>query len=265
MFESVVFFVFLAFAGLIAFLTLQQARKTGERRKAMLWSLAQRLPQGRVVGNSWLVPPHLYFSHRGRAAWVDFYSTGGKHPVHYTDLCLELSTDPAWRLSIEREGLLSAVGKMLGMQDIQTSDETFDRLFLIRSSDEARTHAFLTEAMRGTLLELYGFRREGMSLTAQDGVLRVRKLDWIEEEHQLESCITTAQGIFDGYLDTIGALSREAEPPAGAGLPCPVCHDLLTGPASVCEACGARHHPECFEINDGCAECGSHSYRSSAG
>lgn len=48
-----------------------------------------------------------------------------------------------FRFQISPEGLMGRIGKLFGLQDVQTGDAEFDAAFLVRSTDEAKVKAFL--------------------------------------------------------------------------------------------------------------------------
>jgi len=43
---------------------------------------------------------------------------------------------------------------------------------------------------------------------------------------------------------------------APAPLVCPVCDHPIEGTGETCPECGATHHDECWQLNDGCGSCG---------
>ncbi len=60
-----------------------------------------------------------------------------------------------FRFHISPEGFMGRVGKLLGLQDVQTGDATFDRAFLVRASDEEKVRQFLANpSVRAAMLEL---------------------------------------------------------------------------------------------------------------
>jgi hypothetical protein len=56
-------------------------------------------------------------------------------------------------------------------------------------------------------------------------------------------------------LQSLSELDAEMSATGPAGPPCPVCEHPVEPPGSACPACGSRHHPECWQLNDGCGHC----------
>ncbi|MCP4308052.1 MAG: tetratricopeptide repeat protein [bacterium] len=57
-------------------------------------------------------------------------------------------------LKMRREGGLSFIGKLFGIEDAQVGDPVFDEAFKISTSDQPRLSAFLTPSVRSSLLRL---------------------------------------------------------------------------------------------------------------
>jgi hypothetical protein len=57
-------------------------------------------------------------------------------------------------LSIDREGVLSRVARAIGIEDVETGDEAFDRAFKVRAEDPAAARDLLTPDLRAFLLSV---------------------------------------------------------------------------------------------------------------
>jgi len=57
-----------------------------------------------------------------------------------------------FRFALSREGLLSRIGKLLGMEDIQVGDEAFDRAFVVKSNQPDRVRELLADGELRRLL-----------------------------------------------------------------------------------------------------------------
>jgi hypothetical protein len=72
-------------------------------------------------------------------------------------------------LCIDREGAMSRLARAIGIEDVETGDEAFDREFKVRAEDPAAARDLLTTDLRAFLLSLddrWGFEvRAGWLLT----------------------------------------------------------------------------------------------------
>lgn len=83
--------------------------------------------------------------------WV-FTRGGGKNKTTYTGISTSLSASLGLGLQIYREHMFSGLGKMLGFQDIQTGDKTFDDRFVVKGHDPDRVLHRLDGNVRRLLL-----------------------------------------------------------------------------------------------------------------
>jgi hypothetical protein len=82
-----------------------------------------------------------------------FYRGSGKNRRFFTKIVADLQPSLGLNLHVYREGFLSEVGKVFGMQDLKTGDRDFDDRFIIKGSDEGRILAFLGPDVRRALLD----------------------------------------------------------------------------------------------------------------
>ncbi|WP_187264131.1 hypothetical protein [Pontibacter beigongshangensis] len=85
-----------------------------------------------------------------------------------------------YRFSLQQQGLLEEVGKLLGMQDIKIGEHEFDAHTLIQTNDEEKVRRMLSDAaVRKPLLQLSDYRLE-LNLPDEEGL--PARLDlWIQE------------------------------------------------------------------------------------
>ena len=73
---------------------------------------------------------------------LDTYTVStGKSHVTYTRMRAPYVNRDGFRFTIYRKNLLSDLGKLLGMQDIDVGDPEFDRDFVIKGNDESKVLA----------------------------------------------------------------------------------------------------------------------------
>lgn len=232
-----------------------QSRKRKER-EAALRIVAERLGATLEAG-TFFKQPKLKFEYRGYPTVIEFYSTGGKHPTLYTRLLFNLSSRPAFEFHLYPERFFSKLGKLLGGQDIQIGDEQFDPKFMLKGSSEQLVKSMLSAEVRGAIFELRALTmNDHIDISTQKFGLRIQKLSWLHAPDLLMTFIGLGQQVFDGYLAASGAgLSYDSSAPVEALEDCAVCGDTITGSSHACPKCGTAHHPECYELNDGCGRC----------
>ena len=76
---------------------------------------------------------------------LDTYTVStGKTTIVFTRIRAPYVNPSAFRFTVYRKSIFSAVGKWLGMQDIEVHDEAFDREFIIKGTDEERVRALFS-------------------------------------------------------------------------------------------------------------------------
>jgi hypothetical protein len=79
-------------------------------------------------------------------------STGHTH-ITYTRMRAPYVNMDGFRFTIYRRGMLSGLGKFLGMQDIEEGYPEFDEAFIIKSTDESRVRTLLGNAKIRMLIQ----------------------------------------------------------------------------------------------------------------
>ncbi|MGI5860872.1 MAG: hypothetical protein ACOX6T_02320 [Myxococcales bacterium] len=244
--------------GLVTVVVALVIRHTISRhqRAAALFERVGASVGGRVDTGHWLLRmPILRFRVRACSAELEFTSSGGRYPELFTEITVRLSGAKVVPLQLGPEGFLTKMGKLFGFVDLEVGDREFDAAFSISTSSPAQIRRFLSPSVRKMLLRILalGNSIERLWIEVESGRFFIRKLSWLEEEWQLRQFLETSVQIIEAYLDEIG--ERQLTPPDPER--CPVCKDLLSDQARACRWCGVRHHPECFELNDGCGHCGA--------
>jgi hypothetical protein len=73
----------------------------------------------------------------------------GKTTVVYTRVRAPYVNPDGFRFTLYKRGLISDVGKLLGMQDVEIGDPQFDHEYIVKGTDEARLrHLFANPALR---------------------------------------------------------------------------------------------------------------------
>ncbi len=258
-FGVLITFFFIAVTIVIIVLVVKHQARQRRQREEALTIVAQRLGGTLVPGSFWQ-QPKITFEYKTHASSIEYYSTGGKHPTLYTRLFFHLPRMPALSVRIYPEHFFSKIGKFFGGQDIQLGDPNFDEKFMIKGSDEARVKEFLSPQVRQAAFELRALTmNDHIEISTESTSFRIQKLSWLHAPDLLMSLVTLGQRVFDGYLSAVTGGSRPPAPPAEAKteLYCAVCNDVISGSMRTCPECGAHHHPECYQLNDGCGSCSS--------
>ncbi len=72
--------------------------------------------------------------------------SNGKTTIVFTRMRAPYVNPGGFRFTVYRKTVFSAVGKWLGMQDIEVHDELFDRDFIIKGTDEDKVRALFANA-----------------------------------------------------------------------------------------------------------------------
>ena len=76
---------------------------------------------------------------------LDTYTvSNGKTTIVFTRMRAPYVNPGGFRFTVYRKTIFSAVGKWLGMQDIEVQDEPFDRDFIVKGTDEDKVRALFS-------------------------------------------------------------------------------------------------------------------------
>jgi hypothetical protein len=78
---------------------------------------------------------------------------GGKNKVTYSFFELEVSNPEGLEFYLRKENLLSNIGQMVGIQDVEVGDAKFDNEFIVKTTDKLRLQNILNEELRNSLVE----------------------------------------------------------------------------------------------------------------
>ena len=88
----------------------------------------------------------------------------GKTTLVFTRMRAPYVNPGGFRFTVYRKGIFSGLGKMLGMQDIEIHDESFDHDFIIQGTDEARVRELLSNPKIRELIS----RQKDIRFTVKD-------------------------------------------------------------------------------------------------
>jgi hypothetical protein len=85
---------------------------------------------------------------------LDTYTVStGRSRLIYTRLRAPYVNRDGFRFTIYRKTILSGLGKLLGMQDIEVGDPFFDEQFIIKGNDEGKVRSLFNHAPLRELIE----------------------------------------------------------------------------------------------------------------
>ncbi len=77
---------------------------------------------------------------------LDTYNTGKNNQITYTRMRAPFLNKDELYFQIYKQGFISSIGKMFGMQDIQIGDPYFDKEFIIKGNNENKIQLLLKDS-----------------------------------------------------------------------------------------------------------------------
>jgi hypothetical protein len=119
-------------------------RMFGPSRKEIWRQLSSEIDARYVDGGFWK-GDKVQAAHDEWTVTLDTYTVStGKATIVFTRMRAPYVNPGGFRFTVYRKGMFSGIAKMLGMQDIEIGDESFDRDFIIQGSDETRVRELLS-------------------------------------------------------------------------------------------------------------------------
>jgi hypothetical protein len=137
-----------------------RVQRKQRRAQEEVWSRAAALLGGRYAprGTSFWRPAPARIEaelEHGVAVVVDHYTVStGKSSVTFTRLQAQAPGAGELSVTLREEGTMAAIGKALGLADIDTGDPAFDTRFLFRSGDVPLARAWVDPRARAALLAM---------------------------------------------------------------------------------------------------------------
>ncbi|MBL4846763.1 MAG: hypothetical protein JKY65_14670 [Planctomycetes bacterium] len=158
---------------------------------------------------------------------------------------LSFNWSPRRRLFLRPERLMDSVAKLIGYEDHQIGDATFDKAFLIQGSPESWVHDTLNPETRAHLLRL------GKLTKWRGPILSVNQ----KEGTSFRFSTRLATSCWGEVVATSVAAMRSMTPNA-LDVICVACSQKVLGRLRRCRECESPHHRRCWERANACHECG---------
>lgn len=119
---------------------------------------------------SWIRKPiRLEGTYRGCFTKIYNYTVGsGKNSTTYSTVRIVGPNPKELTFNIYREGMFSKLGKIMGMQDIQTGDPTFDDKFVIKSNNPEFIKIALLPEIKSKFIDIWERHKPHGSITLKD-------------------------------------------------------------------------------------------------
>lgn len=118
----------------------------GPSRKEIWKQLSSEIDARYVEGKGFWKGDKVEATHGSWTVTLDKYVVStGKVTVVYTRMRAPYVNPHGFRFRIYRRGVLSGMGKMLGMQDLEVGDTDFDEAFIIKGTDESKVRQLFSK------------------------------------------------------------------------------------------------------------------------
>jgi hypothetical protein len=151
----------------------------GPSKKEVWRQLAEQI-SGRFVDGGFVGRDKVVATTSRWTVTLDTYEVSdGEGSTTYTRMRAPYVNKDGFRFTIYRAGLFSAIGKMLGMQDIEVGDPASDDAFIVKSSSEAKIRALLSNDIIRALM--HDQPRIWISVKDDEGWFGVRFPEGVDE------------------------------------------------------------------------------------
>jgi len=149
--------------------------------------LIDQEPVSRHRWLSWMrKAPELKGTRKGQPIRLFTYSrSAGKSQIAYVALRMGVSAPDNWKFQFNAEGIFSKLGKSLGMREIESGDERFDKVFVIKSKSPDLVKAILIPEIKEQFYVAWEERGAQGILKLKDGELQYDEVGSLNSEKML--------------------------------------------------------------------------------
>ena len=121
--------------------------------KAEIWRQLSEAIGANYVEARFLKGDRVEATHKEWVVTLDTYVVpAGKAYIPCTRMRAAFVNPSGFRFTVYRKSIFSAIAKAFGMQDIEIGEDTFDRDFIVKASDESRVRTLLSSPRLRELL-----------------------------------------------------------------------------------------------------------------
>ncbi len=132
---------------------------------------------------SWIRRPlRIEGERRGCDVSIYHYSTGGKNSTTYATMRITLDNPKDLKMGFSRESMLGKLGKTFGMQDIQTGDQRFDDMFIVKCSDPEFIKRALLPEIKERFYEVWETHKSQGTITLRDDAFAYAEVGMIRSD-----------------------------------------------------------------------------------
>jgi len=156
---------------------------------------------GRVV-SVFLAYPKLIFNYHANEITV-YFTAGSKYSPPHTHFNLTFNILSNQKMFIFKEGTLSKIGKMFGLQDIQIDYDSFDKEVIIRGTDEYFIKSILTIDIQDKILSID--KKLNLYIKLDETGLELTVADIIRDDQTFDKFIDLGLALFDKIREKSGS------------------------------------------------------------
>lgn len=123
----------------------------------LIWEKISKEIQAEYVKDGFWSGSKVVAKYENRVITLDvFYVPQGKAMFPITRMRAPFKSTRGFRFAAYNQGLLQEIGKLFGMQDIQSGDKDFDKQFILKGNDEAKVKKLFSSAKIRELISQQG-------------------------------------------------------------------------------------------------------------
>ncbi len=143
--------------------------------------------------------PAIIYNFRGGTACFTYHTEGSKNEIQYTDIIIALDKPIGFKLKIVPEGFFTKIGKVFGMQDIQTGDPEFDSKYIIKSDSETEMLSLLTPNLKRLIIEMHEYKYKNIRFEISEHV-EIHKIGFVQDKEEIKQYIDLSKQIANEFI-----------------------------------------------------------------